>query len=104
MFKAGRGRSSASSSLTMKKIKFFFILLKLSFSPFLGGGKRGRGEGVYTLLIVSTEWGLNGFRASFQELLVAIPDSRPLLTRILTQGKKQLTLSWAKWFEVIERL
>ena len=91
MFKAGRGRSSASSSLTMKKIKVFFILLKLSFSPFLGGGgKRGGGEGVYTLLIVSTEWGLNGFRPSFEELLAAIPDSRPLLTRILPKGRSNL--------------
>ena len=76
----------------MKKIKVFFILLKLSFSPFLrgGGGKRGGGEGVYTLLIASTEWGLNGFRASFQELLVAIPDSMPLLTRILPKGRSNL--------------
>ena len=76
----------------MKKIKVFFILLKLSFSPFLGGGggKRGGGEGVYTLLIVSTEWGLNGFRPSFEELLAAIPDSRPLLTRILPKGRSNL--------------
>lgn len=93
MFKAGRGRSSASSSLTIKKIKVFFILLKLSFALFFwggGGGKRGGREGVYTLLIVSTEWGLNGFRPSFEELLAAIPDSRPLLTRILPKGRSNL--------------
>lgn len=45
---------------------------------------------MYTLLIASTEWGLNGFRASFQELLVAIPDSMPLLTRILPKGRSNL--------------
>ena len=45
---------------------------------------------MYTLLIASTEWGLNGFKASFQELLVAIPDSRPLLTRILPKGRSNL--------------
>ena len=45
---------------------------------------------MYTLLIVSTEWGLNGFRDSFQELLVAIPDSRTLLTRILPKGRSTL--------------
>ena len=88
MFKAGRGRSSASSSLTMKKSKSFFYFTKVKFFPFFrGGGKRGGGEGVYTLLIVSTEWGLNGFRPSFEELLAAIPDSRPLLTRILPKGR-----------------
>lgn len=87
MFKAGRGRSSASSSLTMKKIKVFFNFTEVKFFPFFRGGG---GEGVYTLLIVSTEWGLNGFRASFQELLVAIPDSRPLQTRILPKGRSNL--------------
>ena len=76
----------------MKKIKSFFYFTEVKFSPFFRGGgkKRGGGEGVYTLLIVSTEWGLNGFRASFQELLVAIPDSRPLLTRILPKGRSNL--------------
>ena len=91
MFKAGRGRSSASSSLTIKKNKSFFHFTEVKFCPFFGGGgKRGGREGVYTLLIVSTEWGLNGFRASFQELLVAIPDSRPFLTRILPKGRSNL--------------
>lgn len=76
----------------MKKIKVFSFT-EVKFFPFFkgwGGGERGGGEGVYTLLIVSTEWGLNGFRASFQELLVTIPDSRPLLTRILPKGRSNL--------------